>query len=329
MYRTQATGVGRSEDAVRSERRVLRLLAAWRGNDGRPTGEDLDPPRSSTSSTMVEHHRGRTRRHMRPAPERRPRGDRDSTLLGWWATRSDIRNPSKELRADPSLMSILFTIQESLRFQIRRSDVRAMRVLEPFELLHGVFDPEVALSSDCCSIPPNSRPGRLRRILDELRLHRKPNPHLTFGAGTTLAGGAARPDGTARSVPHVAGAIPDMGAGREAQVQAELDIIRGLQRASVSPRWLEAGSRKRGGDRDGARDTSRGRQRFPKCTTRRPSRTVEGLGDLGLLIRRVRVRRLSVYETGAHAPRSRVRPPSPRWWRPDARRRSPSTSAPR
>jgi unspecific monooxygenase len=107
----------------------------------------------------------------------------NATLLGWWAL---FRHPDrlKELRADPSL--IPSTVEELLRFQTPLPMFERW-VLEPFDL-HGVRIPkgaELGLLFDSANHDPSvfDRP-------EELRLDRKPNPHLTFGAGIHFCLGA-------------------------------------------------------------------------------------------------------------------------------------------
>ena len=107
----------------------------------------------------------------------------NSTLLGWWAL---FRHPDrlKELRADLSL--IPSTVEELLRFQTPLPMFERW-VLEPFDL-HGVRIPkgaELGLLFDSANHDPSvfDRP-------EELRLDRKPNPHLTFGAGIHFCLGA-------------------------------------------------------------------------------------------------------------------------------------------
>ena len=107
----------------------------------------------------------------------------NSTLLGWWAL---FRHPDRleELRAD--LSSIPSAVEELLRFQTPLPMFERW-VLEPFEL-HGVPIPkgaELGLLFDSANHDPSvfDRPG-------ELRLDRRPNPHLTFGAGIHFCLGA-------------------------------------------------------------------------------------------------------------------------------------------
>jgi cytochrome P450 len=107
----------------------------------------------------------------------------NSTLLGWWAL---FRHPDrlKELHADPSLLPT--AIEELLRYQTPLPMFERW-VLEPFEL-HGVAIPkgaELGLLFDSANRDPE-----VFEHPDELRLDRKPNPHLTFGAGIHFCLGA-------------------------------------------------------------------------------------------------------------------------------------------
>jgi cytochrome P450 len=107
----------------------------------------------------------------------------NATLLGWWTL---FRHPDrlKELRADHSLVPT--AVEELLRFQTPLPMFERW-VLEPFEL-HGVRIPkgaELGLLFDSANHDPS--------VFDEpeeLRLDRKPNPHLAFGAGIHFCLGA-------------------------------------------------------------------------------------------------------------------------------------------
>jgi cytochrome P450 len=107
----------------------------------------------------------------------------NATLLGWWTL---FRHPDrlKELRADPSLVPT--AVEELLRFQTPLPMFERW-VLEPFEL-HGVRIPkgaELGLLFDSANHDP--------AVFDDpevLRLDRKPNPHLAFGAGIHFCLGA-------------------------------------------------------------------------------------------------------------------------------------------
>jgi cytochrome P450 len=107
----------------------------------------------------------------------------NATLLGWWAL---FRHPDRldRLRADRSLLPT--TIEELLRYQTPLPMFERW-VLEPFEL-HGVAIPrgaELGLLFDSANRDPE-----VFEDPDELRLERKPNPHLTFGAGIHFCLGA-------------------------------------------------------------------------------------------------------------------------------------------
>jgi cytochrome P450 len=107
----------------------------------------------------------------------------NSTLLGWWTL---FRHPDrlKELRADHSL--IPSAVEELLRFQTPLPMFERW-VLEPFEL-HGTVIPkgaELGLLFDSANRDPE-----VFEAPDELRLDRRPNPHLTFGAGIHFCLGA-------------------------------------------------------------------------------------------------------------------------------------------
>ena len=107
----------------------------------------------------------------------------NSTLLGW---RALFRHPDRleELRAD--LSSIPSAVEELLRFQTPLPMFERW-VLEPFEL-HGVQIPrgaELGLLFDSANRDPD-----LFEEPDDLRLDRRPNPHLTFGAGIHFCLGA-------------------------------------------------------------------------------------------------------------------------------------------
>jgi cytochrome P450 len=107
----------------------------------------------------------------------------NATLLGWWAL---FRHPDrlKELREDPDLLPT--AIEELLRFQTPLPMFERW-VLEPFEL-HGVEIPkgaELGLLFDSANRDPE-----VFEEPDDLRVDRKPNPHLTFGAGIHFCLGA-------------------------------------------------------------------------------------------------------------------------------------------
>ena len=107
----------------------------------------------------------------------------NSTLIGWWTL---FRHPDrlKGLRADHSLVPT--AVEELLRFQTPLPMFERW-VLEPFEL-HGVDIPkgaELGLLFDSANHDP-----AVFDTPEELRLDRKPNPHLTFGAGIHFCLGA-------------------------------------------------------------------------------------------------------------------------------------------
>jgi cytochrome P450 len=107
----------------------------------------------------------------------------NSTLLGWWTL---FRHPDrlKELRADHSL--IPSAVEELLRFQTPLPMFERW-VLEPFELHRTVIPKgaELGLLFDSANRDPE-----VFEAPDELRLDRRPNPHLTFGAGIHFCLGA-------------------------------------------------------------------------------------------------------------------------------------------
>jgi cytochrome P450 len=107
----------------------------------------------------------------------------NATLLGWWTL---FRHPDRleELREDHSLVPT--AVEELLRFQTPLPMFERW-VLEPFEL-HGVPIPkgaELGLIFDSANHDPS-----VFEAPDQVRLDRKPNPHLTFGAGIHFCLGA-------------------------------------------------------------------------------------------------------------------------------------------
>jgi cytochrome P450 len=107
----------------------------------------------------------------------------NATLLGWWTL---FRRPErlKELRAEHALVAS--GVEELLRFQTPLPMFERW-VLEPVEL-HGVRIPkgaELGLLFDSANHDPE-----VFEDPEELRLDRKPNPHLTFGAGIHFCLGA-------------------------------------------------------------------------------------------------------------------------------------------
>ncbi|HEX6399578.1 MAG TPA: cytochrome P450 [Actinomycetota bacterium] len=107
----------------------------------------------------------------------------NATLLGWWTL---FRHPErlKELHDDHALVPS--AVEELLRFQTPLPMFERW-VLEPFEL-HGVRIPkgaELGLLFDSANRDP-----AIFEEPDDLRLDRKPNPHLTFGAGIHFCLGA-------------------------------------------------------------------------------------------------------------------------------------------
>ncbi len=161
----------------------------------------------------------------------------NSTLLGWWAL---FRHPDrlKELRADPSLIPT--AIEELLRYQTPLPMFERW-VLEPFEL-HGVAIPkgaELGLLFDSANRDPD-----VFEDPDELRLDRRPNPHLTFGAGIHFCLGA--PLGRMElqiSFRTLLERFPDMELVEEPNYRPNF-IIRGLEGLVVTT----GGSRGRGNE---------------------------------------------------------------------------------
>jgi cytochrome P450 len=152
----------------------------------------------------------------------------NATLLGWWAL---FRHPGrlKELRTDPSLLPT--AIEELLRFQTPLPMFERW-VLEPFDL-HGVRIPkgaELGLLFDSANRDPE-----VFADPDELRLDRKPNPHLTFGAGIHFCLGA--PLGRMElqiSFGTLLQRFPDLELVEEPTFRPSY-IIRGLEGLRVSP----------------------------------------------------------------------------------------------
>jgi unspecific monooxygenase len=152
----------------------------------------------------------------------------NATLLGWWAL---FRHPDRlrELRADRSLLPT--AIEELLRFQTPLPMFERW-VLEPFEL-HGVAIPkgaELGLLFDSANRDPD-----VFEEPDELRLDRKPNPHLTFGAGIHFCLGA--PLGRMElqiSFGALLDRFPDLELVQEPRFKPSF-IIRGLEGLRVSP----------------------------------------------------------------------------------------------
>jgi cytochrome P450 len=152
----------------------------------------------------------------------------NSTLLGWWAL---FRHPDRleELRADPSLLPT--AIEELLRYQTPLPMFERW-VLEPFEL-HDVAIPkgaELGLLFDSANRDPE-----VFEHPNELRLDRKPNPHLTFGAGIHFCLGA--PLGRMElqiSFGTLLGRFPNLELVEEPVFRPNY-IIRGLEGLRVSP----------------------------------------------------------------------------------------------
>jgi cytochrome P450 len=152
----------------------------------------------------------------------------NSTLLGWLAL---FRHPDrlKELHADPSLLPT--AIEELLRYQTPLPMFERW-VLEPFEL-HGVAIPkgaELGLLFDSANRDPE-----VFEHPDELRLDRKPNPHLTFGAGIHFCLGA--PLGRMElqiSFGTLMERFPDLELVEEPTFRPNY-VIRGLEGLRVSP----------------------------------------------------------------------------------------------
>jgi cytochrome P450 len=152
----------------------------------------------------------------------------NATLLGWWTL---FRHPDrlKELRADHSLVPA--AIEELLRFQTPLPMFERW-VLEPFEL-HGVPIPkgaELGLLFDSANHDPE--------VFDDpedLRLDRRPNPHLAFGAGIHFCLGA--PLGRLElqtSLRTMLERFPDLELVEEPTFRPNY-VIRGLQGLRVEP----------------------------------------------------------------------------------------------
>jgi cytochrome P450 len=153
----------------------------------------------------------------------------NSTLLGWLAL---FRHPDRleELRADHSL--IPSAVEELLRFQTPLPMFERW-ALEPFEL-HGVRIPkgaELGLLFDSANRDPD--------VFDDpdgLRLARRPNAHLTFGAGIHFCLGA--PLGRMElqiSFLTLLERFPDMELVEEPRFRPNY-IIRGLDGLRVEPK---------------------------------------------------------------------------------------------
>ena len=202
----------------------------------------------------------------------------NATLLGW---RALFRDPERleQLRADRSLLPS--AIEELLRYQTPLPMFERW-VLEPFELRRR--DPQGSRARAAVRLG-QPRPGDLRQP-DELRLDRRPNPHLTFGAGIHFCLGA--PLGRMElqiSFGTLLDRCPDLALAEEPRFRPNY-VIRGLEGLRVRDRRCDETGDRRRTERIGVSDDryERGRARFLEVHDERALGQVEGLGDLGRAI---------------------------------------------